>query len=106
MSKHQWQYGDILINLIFNVINPNVFLLKSVGHFELQCPHNPWPPICFPSPSTRTEHQACPLSESFSVHPVYFFPLYINGSTHRAPGVPPSVVLHATKSSVSVWLVR
>ena len=41
MSKHQWQYGDKITDLIFNVINPNVFLLKSVGHFELQCPHNP-----------------------------------------------------------------
>ena len=103
MSKHSSQCGDIFISSFkFNVINWNRFLLKSVGHLELQCPHNPCPPICFPSPSTRTEHQDCPLSESFSVHPVYFLPLYINGSTHRAPGVPPSVVLHATKFSVNV----
>ena len=71
-----------------------VYLLASVLHLELQWPHRPCPPICFPSPSTRTEHHGFPLWSSCKVQPLYFLPLYMNGITHNAPVVPPPVVLH------------
>ena len=53
----------------------SVFLPKSLGHIELQCPHKPFLLTCFPSLSTLIEHHVFPSSESTDVQPVYFIPL-------------------------------